>query len=350
MRDYAIIGLIALLTRTAGHSLSANQESTFPPSQSIHDPILAKMLVGIWQFPWPDDRGSTRLELRADGSYDWWTPYVQSDLAAKSMLQTGKWLITGRTLTLRVEKTFLGHVPPNTAWTFDIVSVSGEKLLLKSQQEKRESTLIRTAKKDEPFWKSAVQYQPPFKMHSRLEPPRADTPVGDWALDSWDDAGTNAHASVIFHLETLGNLLGPETPTKAPQTISDLKSLVEAKFPPNAGVSNSLIKIDDMQALMSLSPKNEDANGLPKWRLMVCLFLERQPDWQKSRICFITMTAERRETLDLLINSLQNLKLLIKKQEKIGGAATNISGNTATQTALIQLSNLAGRISEQVSR
>jgi hypothetical protein len=282
-------------------------------SQSMSDQAVATMLAGMWELSWPSH---TRIELRTDGTYEWWTPYLQSDLAAKTVIQTGKWQVRERALCLSIDKALPRDVPPGTAFTYDIVSVSSNNALLNSRDEKREVKWTRASQQTEPFWKRAVSYQAPFKMRSRLHPATIGALTGDWELYSWgEDAGTNAHAQIVFHLGTAAEFIGTDKTAKALETAADLKSFVDSNAGPDPGgrVLTSIIRIDGREALMSLSRRNRVHGGKTEWRCAACFFWKVHPVWQDSTICSITMTAETRETLSLLTNSLRTVKLVAEE-------------------------------------
>ena len=223
LRLYDLIAIIALLAQ--GHVLTLHGESTQAATSGVNSPseqTYAGLIVGAWE-----DNG-VRIELRADGSYEFWAPYLQSDLAAKTTLQKGRWSVRGRTLSLGVEKSFVGHVPPGTALTYEIISVSSERALLVSPAEKREVTWTKVSAQAEPFWKGALSYEPPFRMSGHLHPADAGTAVGDWELNSGAEAGTNAHAQVVFHLGTVAEFIGTDRPTKPLETVADLKAFMDS--------------------------------------------------------------------------------------------------------------------------
>lgn len=288
-------------------------------SQATADQPLAKLLVGTWSWSWPDEGSQTRIELRADGSYEWWVPYLQSDLAAKTMIQTGKWSVHERTLSLRIENSFRGHVDPGTTFAYDVVAASSEEVLLNFPAEKREIKWAKASPQAEPFWKGALSYEPPFKMSSYLHPADAGAAVGDWELFSTAaGAGTNGPAQVVFHLGTVAEFIGTDRPANALETVADLKAFMDAELKASPSGSKPLISrvnIGGREALMSIASTNQVPGEPIKWRGSVCFFWKVKPVWQNSTVCSIAMTAETRETFNLLTNSLKTIKLLDEKQK-----------------------------------
>ena len=69
---------------------------------------------------------------------------------------------------------------------------------------------------------------------------------------------------------------------------------------------------------MATTPTNQIAGEPIKWRGSVCFFWEVKPVWQNSTICSITITAETRETFNLLTSSLKTVKVLGRKTEMTG--------------------------------
>jgi hypothetical protein len=320
MHLHGLIVAIALTAQASVIHSSAEPQGGDPGSEPTTDPALAKLLVGIWKWPLPGGGSDTRIELRTDGSYEWWVPYAQSDLSARTVIQSGAWSVHERTLHLRVLKTPIPtdkgpfwNLPAGTELTYAIRSVSPEKVLLVPPAEKSEIDWARVSPQDEPFWKGALSYEPPFKMSSHLHPADAGTAVGDWELFSTGmGAGSNGPAKVVFHLGTVAEFIGTDRPAKPLETVADLKAFMDSELkasPPGSKPLISRVNIGGREALMSIAPTNQVPGEPIKWRGSVCFFWQLKPLWQNGTICSITMAAETRETFNLLTNSLKTVKV-----------------------------------------
>lgn len=248
----------------------ADEEAAGATTQPGTDEALAKLLVGAWKFAWPNGGSDTRIDLGEDGSYEWWAPYLQSDLAAKTMIQSGIWVVHDRTLSLRIDKVFLGHIAPGTTFTYDVVSVSSRKAVLNSPAEKGKIEWKRVSLQDEPFWQRAVSHKPPFKMNSHLELDGPGGSVGDWELYSGPEGGTNAGAKVVFHLGSIEESVAPERPAKPPETAAGLKEFIDSNLRTSGVGSNcltSVIKIAGEGAVACMPLTSQVADGFPKCAL-----------------------------------------------------------------------------------
>jgi len=164
---FAVISFRCLIAFTAllaqGYALTLHAETRRAATSAVNsapEQTYTNLIVGTWE------ENNVRIELRADGSYECWAPYLQSDLAAKTMLHSGTWAVRERTLLLRCKKAFLPNAEAGIVITNDIVSVSSKEVLLISRMDKRTIKWTRVSAQAEPFWKGALSYEPPFRMSS----------------------------------------------------------------------------------------------------------------------------------------------------------------------------------------
>lgn len=298
------------------------QSPKIPPSISDADQAQLDQINGVWKFSSAGFWADTRVELRKDGHYEWWAPYLNSDLSVNTLIQTGKWSLHERTLTFHIEKAFLGRVSPpaGTELSFDLKLVSSEKVLLLSPWENRDMTWMRVSPQDEPFWKGAISYTPPFEMHSHLNRTNSAPFPGDWEVIAiGDKAGINRDAKVVFHLGTVAEVIQPENLPKPILRVADLKDFMDSHLktaPDGSNVLTSISRIDGRDALMGVSTvpqKGEYASGW-QWQCAISFFWQTNAVWQKSVLCSITLTAQSKETLDLLKDSLQSVKVLSERR------------------------------------
>lgn len=303
-----LVAVVALALTSVPRNVCAAESKSNP--SAVTSTSGNTNLVGVWE----EDQNRTWIELRADGDYEWWAPHSKSDLTAKSMIQSGKWSVHNQTLTFHIEKAFLGQGAPGTQFHYDLISVSSEKVLLLSPLENREITWSRVFQQNEPFWKVAISYQSPFEMHSYLNETNTAPFPGDWELSVRAvHARTNADAKVVFHLGAVADFVQPEKPKNPIVTIADLKHFVDSQLQSEPRGSNAIIsitKIDNRDALMCNSTINPNRQGPPELECRVCFFWQTNAVWEKSTLCSITLTAQKKDTLDLLKDSLKSVKVL----------------------------------------
>ena len=168
------------------------------------------------------------------------------------------------------------------------------------------------------FWNEDVSYSPPFKMFTNSTPGNAARTTEDWEFYTMA-SDTNGIARVVFHIETIAKFIEPEIPAKPVKTISDLKGLVDAGLKTEArgtNYSTSIIEINGRQALSSRTRTNNIQGGPSgEWLHAVCFFWDQNTDWQKTTVCTVVLTAEKRETLNILENSLKTIKFQRRKQK-----------------------------------
>jgi len=282
-------------------------ESPAAPSPAI-SPTSTNLLVGVWK----ENRNNTRIELRSDGNYEWWIPYTQSDLAAKTMLHSGKWSVQNRALVLVPDKVVMRFPPAGMDVQYDLKLVSPEKVVLFSSRDHQEMIWTKPSKYDEPFWIRAVSYKPPFEMYSSFEPTNNVPFPGDWELE-----GANRNAKIVFHLGTIAEIIQPESPPKPIQTLPALKDFLDSHLktaPRGSNVLTSLIRIGDRDALMGISTVPHKVEDGPEWQCAVSFFWQTNAVWQNSILCSITLSAQKRDTFDLLKDSLKSIKILSERR------------------------------------
>jgi hypothetical protein len=172
--------------------------------------------------------------------------------------------------------------------------------------------LLAFQAKGEQVWNGALAYDPPFKMFTNSQPSTEASPEEVWTFYTTGmSAGTNGVAEVTFSL-TSAETAGPPLPTQPLRSVADLKRFLNAMLGGDSrgqyySVTN--IELDGREALMCTTTTNWIPQGPSKWLCSVGFFWEQNAVWQKSTICAITITAERRETLRVLVNSLKTVKL-----------------------------------------
>jgi len=297
------VSFTASLILSCSQTFAAESPAAPPPAIS---PTSTNLLVGVWK----ENRNNTRIELRSDGNYEWWIPYTQSDLAAKTLLHSGKWSVQNRALVLVPDKVVMRFPPPGIDVQYDLKLVSPEKVLLFSSRDHQEMIWTRPSKYDEPFWIRAVSYKPPFEMYSSFEPTNNVPFPGDWELGA---TGANRNAKVVFHLGKIEEIIQPESPPKPILTVSALKDFMDSHLksaPDASNVLTSVIRIDDRDALMGISTIPHKGVDAPEWQCAVSFFWQTSAVWQNSILCSITLTAQKKDTLDILKDSLKSVKLL----------------------------------------
>jgi hypothetical protein len=174
------------------------------------------------------------------------------------------------------------------------------------------------------FWDGAISYDPPFRMYTNAQPSRVGSPEGNWTFYTTGmSAGTNGVAEVSFSLGSVEDLGLPQ-PAQPLTTIAGLKNSFDSLISSSGKYySTATIELGGMEALMCTAITNNIPHGLLKWYCTVSFFWEQNPVWQKSRICTITMTAQKRETLGLLTNSLKTVKVIKGKANNPQGERSN---------------------------
>ena len=158
------------------------------------------------------------------------------------------------------------------------------------------------------FWNGAVSYTPPFRMLTNSQPEMRPDSLHRWGFCSWD-----GNAKVIFSVESLSTLNDMEGPTHAIRTLLDLKEFLDAKHKadprgPNA-YSTQIIKLADGEALGCSVIPDKRSYDSDKWFYSVCFFWEQNPVWQKTTICEVIVTANKEQTLAVLTNSLNSIRI-----------------------------------------
>ena len=120
---------------------------TFLGCQPVERPViqtadLTKSLIGTWRWspggPGSDD--GLRIDLSTNGLWKAW-PLQQDSLAPASL--GGPWFVHDRILVLRVQGTNNGHLPPGTALTFNVETVTARLVKMSSLLEPDPITLER---------------------------------------------------------------------------------------------------------------------------------------------------------------------------------------------------------------
>jgi hypothetical protein len=158
------------------------------------------------------------------------------------------------------------------------------------------------------FWEGIVSYDPPFNMYTNESP---------WLVTfhtPGTSAGSNGVAEVTFSLT-------PIHPS-APLTIHSLKKFFDSQSSLGGNYyTTDLIKVGGREAVLCIAKINTTPQGPSKWQSTVTFFWEQMPAGQHNVICTINMSAESRETLGLLTNSLKTVKVL--KMEEVPKSKTN---------------------------
>ncbi len=123
LRFYCLIAIIAFVVLGCGPSVGKPAEDA-PATNSTPGQTYTNLMVGTWQFSFPDGEQNVRIEMRSDGHWTLWSPSRQADPNSKTVMQEGTWFVHNRTLFLRIEKVAFGHMPPGLAYSYDFVSVS----------------------------------------------------------------------------------------------------------------------------------------------------------------------------------------------------------------------------------
>ena len=161
------------------------------------------------------------------------------------------------------------------------------------------------------FWNGAVQYDPPLVMFSD---PIIDTSghTNGWEFNTAAPS-TNGVAKVEFRLEDMSTFLGREA-LRPIRTIGDLRSFCEEKMRSGGTspyYSGTLTKLDGREALVYTSRTNHIPNARrpDSWSYGACLFWQQKAEWQRSALLEIMIETEKSETLTMITNSLQTLKI-----------------------------------------
>jgi hypothetical protein len=163
------------------------------------------------------------------------------------------------------------------------------------------------------FWNGAVRYDPPFAMFSNpMLDPTGHTNGCEFSVGGLS-AGTNGQSKVEFRLEDMTTFVGKE-PVKPIRTMANLRSFSEDKLRAVGQASYyscSLVKLDGSELLVYTSRTNcvPDTRRPEGWSCSACLFWQQNAEWQKTTLLEIMMEAEKRETLELMTNSLQSLMI-----------------------------------------
>lgn len=180
--------------------------------------------------------------------------------------------------------------------------------------------LIVSPARGEQFWNGAVSYDPPFRMQTNSRPNHVGLPLEDWEFYTWgSSSGTNGPAKISFHVEQLVTPSDPDSPVEPIRTILDLKRLIDSKLkddPRGIYYSTKIIQFAGRTALGCETSTNQVAQGPSQWLYSVCFFWEQDPNWQKTTVCDIELTAESRETLKILRSSLGSVKVQTTKLKR----------------------------------
>src|ERR1051326_9146041 len=109
-----IIAALLLANGTLHPTAKAQSQRSAPPSAEQR---YTNLLVGTWNFSFPDGEPNMRIDLVADGRWRCWSPSRQADPAAKVIIQSGSWFVRQSVFVLRIEKndSQVAKIPPGIA-------------------------------------------------------------------------------------------------------------------------------------------------------------------------------------------------------------------------------------------
>jgi hypothetical protein len=163
------------------------------------------------------------------------------------------------------------------------------------------------AKGDE-FWNGAVSYSPPFRMSTNSQLEAGGDSLQGWEFRSWD-----GNSKVVFSVGSLSTPNDPEGPSHPIRTILDLKEFLDSRHKVHPRGSNTystkLIKLAGREAVSCAVSADNKSYDSEKWFYSVCFFWEQRSAWQKTTICDVIVTANNEQTLGILTNSLNTIRI-----------------------------------------
>ena len=166
------------------------------------------------------------------------------------------------------------------------------------------------------FWDGTVSYTPPFPITGREESGNSGMPVTGWTYQSKDEAA--GFVQITFQIMSMPMIFEePNEPPAEIATIADLKKYLDSIQPRKTtelNVKTALVKIGGRDAVCARGQLSTgEGPDLSFYRVFA--LWERNPQWLNSSLFCVTVFAQKKETADKLVESLNTVK--IQKKEPV---------------------------------